>query len=464
LNSSGGGISSVFARPAWQTGPGLPNDNARHVPDVAFTASGRHDPYLMVETGSIVPTGGTSAGTPFFAGILALLNQYVVSSGAQARPGLGNINPRLYQLAQSAPSVFHDVTAGNNIVPCELGSPDCTTGRYGYNAGPGYDSVTGLGSIDAAKLLENWSAAKSNPKGSSVVTAMIDPSPVYQHAPDADGFAWFYTIRLTETGGVATKLTGFSIDGYDLSEYIADWFGTTTLSANSSLSLKVRAKDMAVPSEVPIAFAGIDNSGQQWSKKISASFRGPETGNQKGAAMSLTSDPAVVIKTGAGDPKCAPDYPYGQTLNLQELNGIAVKLTKFVAGGSDYTDRIPSWFGSTTLPASGALHAKLCWQLTTVPVTLAYEIDGIDGSGQKVQATLSVEFKSPLDTKSGGVFPRVTGLSAWPGHLPSPEMAMRKAEEERRAAAPHRTPSGMVVAPVPIAGSASVPLTNRTDR
>jgi len=191
---------------------------------------------------------------------------------------------------------------------------------------------------------------------------------------------------------------------------------------------------------------------------------GPETGNQKGAAMSLTSDPAVVIKTGAGDPKCAPDYPYGQTLNLQERNGIAVKLTKFVAGGSDYTDRIPSWFGSTTLPASGALHAKICWQLTTVPVTLAYEIDGIDGSGQKVQATLSVEFKSPLDTKSGGVFPRVTGLSAWPGHLPSPEMAMRKAEEERRAAAPHRTPSGMVVAPVPIAGSASVPLKDRTDR
>ena len=148
-------------------------------------------------------------------------------------------------LRRPAPGVFHDVTAGNNIVPCKTGTPDCTTGKYGYNAGPGYDPVTGLGSIDAAKLLENWSAAKSNPKGSSVVTAMIDPSPVYQQAPDADGFAWFYTIRLTETGGVATKLTGFSIDGYDLSEYIADWFGTTTLPANGSLSLKVRAKDMA---------------------------------------------------------------------------------------------------------------------------------------------------------------------------------------------------------------------------
>jgi hypothetical protein len=179
--------------------------------------------------------------------------------------------------------------------------------------------------------------------------------------------------------------------------------------------------------------------------------------------MSLTSDPAVVVKTGAGDPNCAPDHPYGQTLNLRELNGVAVKLTKFVAGGYDYTDRIASWFGSTTMPASGTLHAKLCWQLTTVPVTLAYEIDGLDGSGQQVQATLNVEFRSPLDTKSGGVFSRITGLSAWPGQRSSQEMAMRKAEEQRRATAPHRTPSGMVVAPQPIVGSASIPLTNRAD-
>jgi subtilase family serine protease len=281
LNSSGGGVSSVFARPAWQTGPGVPNDNARHTPDIAFTASGVHDPYLIVQTGSIVPTGGTSASTPFFAGILALLNQYVVSTGVQAQPGLGNINPRLYQLAQSAPSVFHDVTGGNNIVPCKAGTPDCTTGRYGYNAGPGYDHVTGLGSIDAANLLNNWSEIKSNPKGSSVVNAQIDPSPVYQQAPDDDGYSWFYTIRLSETGGVASKLTGFSIDGYDLSGYIADWFGTSTIPANGSLSLKMRGKDMAVPSDLQFGFAGIDDSGQQWSKKISAPFRAPTRENRK---------------------------------------------------------------------------------------------------------------------------------------------------------------------------------------
>jgi hypothetical protein len=52
------------------------------------------------------------------AGILALLNHYQVSKGFQQKPGLGNINPQLYRLAQSAPSAFHDVTAGNNVVNC----------------------------------------------------------------------------------------------------------------------------------------------------------------------------------------------------------------------------------------------------------------------------------------------------------------------------------------------------------
>ena len=56
LNSSGGGISIFFPRPSWQTGAGVPNDNARHTPDVSFTASGMHDPYLVVETSGIVKT------------------------------------------------------------------------------------------------------------------------------------------------------------------------------------------------------------------------------------------------------------------------------------------------------------------------------------------------------------------------------------------------------------------------
>jgi hypothetical protein len=457
LLASGGGTSGFYPRPSWQTGAGVPNDNARHVPDIAFTASGNHDPYLIILDGKTWAAGGTSAAAPTFAGALALLNQYVVSNGIQARPGLGNINPRLYQLAQATRGVFHDITTGSNIVPCKTGTPDCANGKYGYNAGVGYDHVTGLGSIDVANLAQNWSANTSTPKGASAVTVSVEPSPVYQQAADADGFAWFYTIRLSETGGAATTVTSFSIDGDDLSDYIADWFGSANLAANGSLSVDMRAKDLDVPSDIVFAFAGADASGQKWAKQISVSFRGAQQGSPKGAAMSLTSDPAVVVKSGNGDPNCAADHPFSQQLTLRELNGSAVKLNKFLAGGYDYSDRIASWFGSQTLPASGALQAKLCWQLNSVPVTLSYEMDGVDGSGKSVQATLKVDFKDPLGQKSGGVLSReAPASSGWPSRPAASGPIAR-----REAMAPKQTSRGMTVAVQPVAGDAVPPLRSK---
>jgi hypothetical protein len=450
LTASGGGASIAYPRPAWQTGPGVPSDNARHVPDIAFTASWDHDPYLIIQNGEVLEAGGTSAGAPFFAGVVALLNQFVVDYGVQARPGLGNINPRLYQLAQANRGVFHDVTTGSNIVPCKIGTPDCTTGQYGYNAGPGYDYVTGLGSVDVTRLIENWAVSSSAPKTASAVVLSVEPSPVYQQAPDADGFSWFYTVRLTETAGAPTRITAFSVDDYDLSEAIVAWLGSDQLPANGALSLALRAKNLAVPSEHVFSFGGIDTNGQKWSKQVTASFRGPQPAAQT-SAMSLTSDPAIVDKIGKGDPECSPDRPYGQRLILRELNGGAVKLTRFVAGGFDYSDRIASWFGSQTLPALGTLQTKLCWQLNTVPVTLDYEMSGVDGAGRPVVATLKVQFRSLLDTKSGGGSSGgpVT-LSAWPGRRPRPD-------EPRRLRTPKEVPGKMTVAPRPTLGDASVP-------
>src|SRR5262249_31953298 len=150
--------------------------------------------------------------------------------------------------------------------PCKSGTPDCTKGTYGYSAGPGYDDATGLGSVDVAALFENWSGGPSSPKSGSVVTPSVNPNPVYQQAADADGNAWFYTIALTETGGAPTTLTAFSIDTYDLSDYIEDWFGSTTVPANGSLSVDLLSRDMKVPSDHVFAFAGVDASGQKWEK------------------------------------------------------------------------------------------------------------------------------------------------------------------------------------------------------
>src|SRR4029077_15010579 len=113
-------------RPVWQTGTGVPNDGFRHVPDISLHASAQHDGYYVYTGGRSVYFGGTSVGTPAMAGIIALLNQYLVAGGIQQQTGVGNINPTLYRLAQSSPSVFHDTVAGSNAVPCASGSPNCS--------------------------------------------------------------------------------------------------------------------------------------------------------------------------------------------------------------------------------------------------------------------------------------------------------------------------------------------------
>ena len=166
LSASGGGPSAHFSKPSWQAGLGVPADGMRDVPDVSLTASPFHDPYNIFtidpSTGQHVQmaVGGTSVPAPVFAGIVALLNQSLARAG---KGTAGNINPELYSLART-PGIFHAVTAGDNIVPCAAGTPNCTSGSYGYSAGRGYDSVTGLGSIDAHAMVTCWGSPSERTK------------------------------------------------------------------------------------------------------------------------------------------------------------------------------------------------------------------------------------------------------------------------------------------------------------
>jgi len=195
LAAGGGGISTFFPIPAWQVDiAGVTSVSTlwRNVPDVALNASNGHDPYLICSTppgttpactegfadknNELGGVGGTSAGAPTFAGIVALLDQAINSAG------LGNLNVPLYAFAASSngASAFHDITTGDNIVPCVPGKPATgpaslrcpSTGTMGYSAGPGYDQVGGLGSIDANNLVTNWEGF------SPVPTYTVGGSPV----------------------------------------------------------------------------------------------------------------------------------------------------------------------------------------------------------------------------------------------------------------------------------------------
>ena len=145
FQASGGGFSHLFARPGYQNGiPGL--EAGRGVPDVAADASGHTGMALIISEGGgqdiIRNSGGTSATAPFWAGLVAVADQY-------AGHDLGFINPALYQIAHSASyhQAFHDITTGNNTVVF----PPRTF--PGYHATPGWDPVTGLGSPDAQTLI-----------------------------------------------------------------------------------------------------------------------------------------------------------------------------------------------------------------------------------------------------------------------------------------------------------------------
>src|SRR5262249_28713609 len=130
LASGGGGGSTIFTKPPWQTGSGVPNDGRRDVPDLSLDASLTHDGYLICSEGlctdgfrapdqTLDVIGGTSLAAPSLAGMLAII------AGGTGSTGLGAANPTLYALAASTPSAFHDVTSGGNAVPCQRGTPNC---------------------------------------------------------------------------------------------------------------------------------------------------------------------------------------------------------------------------------------------------------------------------------------------------------------------------------------------------
>jgi uncharacterized protein (TIGR03437 family) len=287
LSAGGGGVSVFYPKPAWQNGPGVPNNSFRNVPDVSIASSPDHDGYFVYTGGSMQIYGGTSIAAPTMAGIVTLLNQFLVSGGALKQAGLGNVNPMLYRMAQNSPSAFHDVTVDNNIVPCVIGSPDCATGNIGYNAGSGYDHASGLGSPDVSNLIHQWTASVNEPTVSAVVLS-IDQNPVFERPANGSGDRWTYKITLTEEAGIATTLTGFTINGE--SADVATVFGTTQIPANGSVSSTgLGFATLVVPTNVVFVFAGVDASGKQWTETLSVPFDGPQAQLVIGGASNAAS-------------------------------------------------------------------------------------------------------------------------------------------------------------------------------
>jgi len=156
--ASGGGFSFVASTPAYQTAAvtGYLTSNIKLPPASYFNGQGRGFPdvaglgsqVLIIDAGSIEPVGGTSCASPFFAGIVGLLNDAAIAKSGKP---LGFLNPLLYAMGApgACPMCFQDITKGDNICTEDGCSPSCK----GFLCTKGWDPVTGMGTPNYGAML-----------------------------------------------------------------------------------------------------------------------------------------------------------------------------------------------------------------------------------------------------------------------------------------------------------------------
>ena len=137
-HGTAGGVSALFRRPDWQRNVGtIAGGDSRLSPDISAVADPFTGVRIVFDQQEIVG-GGTSLAAPLWAGMAAVMNQFLSERGGRA---LGDLNPLLYRVAErSGLPGFHDIVLGGNAVA---------------NAGPGYDLATGLGTPDLDNLVRN---------------------------------------------------------------------------------------------------------------------------------------------------------------------------------------------------------------------------------------------------------------------------------------------------------------------
>jgi hypothetical protein len=201
----------------------LCSDSTTAQAPVTFTdCSPGSDGTFTVET-----AGGTATSTAAFTGVLGMVVQSLGGAGHR----LGVADNVLYNLHANNAGIFHDVTAGNNSMPCADGSPDCGNNNFenGYNAAPGYDLASGLGSVDISRLVAAWASA-------AFTTTSITFDVNGNTAPINVTHGTTVTLATAVTPSDATgtvSVTGLTAQGaLDAGEYIPLTGGAGSISVN----------------------------------------------------------------------------------------------------------------------------------------------------------------------------------------------------------------------------------------
>jgi len=317
LWASGGGASVVYAQPTWQKGlSGIAAANGmRAVPDIAMSAAG-HDGYIIVEHGNFYVIAGTSAASPSFAGVMALLVQ------SRNGKGQGNANAGLYALAGKAGGPFHSTPTGNNSVP----------GVTGFTASSGtYNLATGLGSVDGALLVNQW--------GSPLTTTSVDfalSESAGSGSAQTGGTAKF-TVSVTESGSgkSAIALTAKSATGVTVA------ISPTSITPGTTATVTVSVGSAVTAGAQTITVTGTDATGTQ-TVNYALTVSAPPT-------LALTAGAsAVAVAQGASGP-----VSFAVSTGGSFTGNVSLSLSGLSSGMT------ATWSANPVSPASGSASATL---------------------------------------------------------------------------------------------------------
>lgn len=437
IGGGGGGVSACITsdgqspsscqggnpKPAWQAGvPGIPNDNARDLPDVSLMAGDGlwNTFYAYCESDvtsngqcnvntELEGAGGTSFASPIFAGMLALVEQktsskqgnanYMIYKLAAAQYGGANANACTSSsvgMGTGNACTFYDVTDGSNEVPCLAYTQNCTATNGsdefallpGYATTTGYDLATGLGSVNAYNMVQNWATAAASlaattttltadsttiAYGSSLdATVMVSSSDANGVTPTGDiailsdisaiGNASIGSATLAD-GQVAAEIPALPVGTFHL---FATYPGDATFAASKSTGLSVTVQPGSVTGQVTATRTTLQ-PGQKTA--IFVTLTGVEngvapTGTVVIADTTSGSTLATLPLTVAAGSSAAPSSTAYVTLASDQFKSGANTITVSYSGDSSYNT---STIAAPTITVSAGFAVAL--NLSTLTMT-----------------------------------------------------------------------------------------------
>jgi uncharacterized protein (TIGR03437 family) len=320
---------------------------------------------------------------------------------------------------------------GDNIVPCANGTPDCVNGTLGYTTGPGYDPVTGWGSVDAMNLVNAWNTTGvpttlSVSANNTSVTLSDQVQLTITVTPASGTVTPTGTVFVNQTG-VTTVYTAISVSPNVTG---ASLLGTATLtpvqppgsSASATATVTIYPGTLTAGTDTVLVTYGGDAAFNGSSATIALNVSVPSGHSAVSAVVRpfywLLNTPPV----GIGPPNVTNEgFEYASTVTLTELAGAATTLDTLVVNGTDLSSRLGTFFPKTALAANGTLTGSIfvtpgTW---TAPGPIPFVFGGQDASGYQWSTQVSVPIVGAPEQlvyiSRGGL---VNGASFLPGFAP----------------------------------------------